>query len=165
MASIVLFHNQKNIFSKIIELFQDSPISHCGIGLTINGLPYVLHAAFLGVAFAPRDHLLQTHTIVAEFAIVPNVDAELMQAAEKYIGDSYDTFGLIGFLFVLLGRKIKRTIKNPFASKNALVCSELIVDADIDHLIPEFTGLVPEDTMPIDIYNICSNGKSFIRLT
>jgi hypothetical protein len=164
MASIVLFHNPKNLFSKLIELFQGSPISHSGIGMTVNGEEYVLHAGFTGVNLVPRAFLLRNHTIVAEFQVIPDIDKEMMQVADKHIGESYDVFGLLGYMFVMFGRWLKLKIHNPLASKSSVVCSELICEADPLQLIPEFAMLVPADTTPKDLFDICSNGKSFKRL-
>ena len=164
MISIVLFHNTTSIFAKIISWFEGSTISHAGIGLEIDGVPFILHAAWAGVQLIPRANVLENHTVVAEFETIPNISGEV-NLAESKIGEAYSVLTLFGYLFVLLGRKLHIGINNPLSCKSGTVCSQFVVEVDINHEIPEFDGLDPANIMPLDLYNICCAGKSFRRIS
>jgi len=165
MVSIALFHNTTDIFAKIIAWFEASPlqISHSALKVDVNGVPWILHAAWGGVAFIPMSEIMGNHTLVAEFQIIPDVSGEF-ENAKKRIGQAYDVLTLLGYLPVIFGRYLHIGINNPFYSKSAEVCSELIVEMDVNHLIHEFNGLDPADINPQDLFNICSTGSSFKRL-
>ncbi len=162
MATIALF-TSNNIFSRIIQFFEGSKISHSAIGIDIDGVSYFLHAAWGGVQLTARENVLSYDKLFAEFEVIPNIEDEVNTAKSK-IGEPYDTIGLFGFIFVLLARKLGIGIHNPLASKSAVVCSEFIIECDTQHLIPEFYGLDPETITPPDLFHICSNGKSFKEL-
>src|SRR5579884_2061336 len=112
MITIALF-SSNNFFSKIIQWFEGSPIAHSAIGLTINGQQFFLHAAWGGIQLTPRDSLLSTHVLMAEFEVIPNITGEV-EAAEKRIGQGYDVLTLFGYIPVLLGRFLHLGINNPF---------------------------------------------------
>lgn len=165
MVSIIFFHNTaNNITSKIIQWFEGgSQISHSALKVDVNGVPWLLHAAWGGVAFIPMSEIMGDHTVVAEFEVIPDISNEFEQA-KKRIGQPYDVLTLFGYIPVILGRYLHIGINNPFYSKSAEVCSELVVEMDVNHLIPEFSGLDPADIDPQDLYNICASGGSFRRL-
>jgi hypothetical protein len=169
MVSIVLFHNTESglsgLFSNIIADAEDSPqrISHSALKVDVNGVPWILHAAWSGVAFIPMSEIMGNHSVVAEFEIVPDVSKEF-EAAKGRVGQSYDVLTLLGYIFVVLGRYLHIGINNPMYSKSGEVCSELVIEMDVNHQIPEFEELVPADVTPQDLFNICSIGSSFRRL-
>lgn len=167
MVSIVLFHNTTTglmgILPKIIGWFTGSTISHSGLKIMVNGEAWILHAAWGGVAFIPMAEIMGNHTIVAEFEIVPDISSEFEQA-KKRIGQGYDVLTLFGYIPVILGKFLHIGIHNPFYSKSAEVCSQLVVEMDVNHLIHEFDGLDPADISPADLFKICSNGNSFKRV-
>jgi hypothetical protein len=162
MITITLFSGT-SILSKLIKFFQGGPVSHCGIGITLDGTPMFLHASLTGVQLTPREVLLKDHTIVAEFEIIPDIQNEI-KPDELRIGQSYDFIGLLGYLPIIFFRKFGIKINNPFASKSAAVCSEFVIEADVYHKIKEFDGLIPQDITPQDLYNICLNGTSFRKI-
>lgn len=162
MITIAIF-SSKNIISKIIEFILGKPTSHSAIGFEKNNKKFFLHAAWGGVQITPREEVLSNHKLIAEFKIIPDMTDEIILAENK-VGQPYDTIGLFGYIAVLIARKFKIGIKNPLASKSAVVCSEFIIDLDINKEIPEFIGLDPETITPRDLFDICSNGKSFIKL-
>lgn len=169
MVSIVLFHNTTSglmgLFPKAIAWFENSPqqISHSAIKVDVNGVPWILHAAWGGVAFIPMSQIMGNHTMVAEFEVIPDISGEV-ENAKKRVGQAYDVVTLFGYIFVILGRYLHIGINNPFYSKSAEVCSELVVEMDVNHEIPEFDGLDPANISPQDLFNICSTGKSFRRI-
>lgn len=167
MVSITLFHNTTpgfmGLFPKAISFFEKSNISHSALKVEVNGVSWILHAAWGGVAFIPMSEIMGNHTVVAEFKIIPDVSAEF-ENAKKRIGQPYDVLTLFGYLPVLLGRYLHLGINNPFYSKSAEVCSELVVEMDTNHEIKEFDGLDPANIDPQDLFDICSKGSSFRRL-
>ena len=168
MVSIALFHNTSTgflgIFPKIISWFEGSPISHSALKVDVNGEPWILHAAWGGVAFIPMSEIMGNHTLVAEFEIIPDVSAEFEKCKDQKVGQGYDVLTLFGYIPVILGRYLHIGIHNPFYSKSAEVCSELIVEMDVNHEIHEFDGLDPADISPADLFDICSKGSSFKRI-
>lgn len=159
MATIVLFSSNM-ILSKIIQWIQGSPIGHCGVGIEMDGNQYIFHAAYGGVQITSREKVLSNHTIVAEYEVLVNFDDEI-KIAKKRLGEPYDTIGLFGYIPVLIAKWFGIGIHNPFASKSAAVCSEFVVECDVNHEIPEFSGLDPENVKPKDLSEICEHGKSF----
>lgn len=162
MVTIALF-SSKMILSRIIMWITKGP-SHSAIGFEKDGKQYFLHAAWGGVQITEREKVLSNHTLMAEFEILANLDDEVLLAKEK-VGQPYDTIGLFGYLAVLIAKNFGIGIHNPLASKSAVVCSEFIVELDVNHEIPEFQGLDPADVSPRDLFDICSSGKSFRKLT
>jgi hypothetical protein len=169
MVSIVLFHSTASgiagFFSDLISDAEDSvqKISHSALKTEVNGDPWILHAAWEGVAFIPMSEIMGNHTIVAEFEIIPDYTKEF-EAAKGRIGQAYDVLTLLGYIPVILGRYLHIGINNPFYSKSAEVCSELIIETDTDGKIPEFDHLDPANVSPQDLFNICSASSSFKRL-
>lgn len=162
MVTIALF-TSKNILSLFIGFVLGKKVSHSAIGFEKGGKKYFLHAAWGGVQIEERDYILSKKELVAEFEILANMDDEL-KLAESKVGKPYDTLGLFGYIFVLLARKFNIGISNPLASKSATVCSEFVIDLDVNKEIPEFIGLDPETITPRDLYEICFNGKNFRKL-
>ena len=153
------------LFPKAIAWFENSPqkISHSALKVDVAGVPWILHAAWGGVAFIPMSEIMGNHTVVAEFEIIPDVSAEF-ENAKKRVGQKYDVLTLFGYIPVILGRYLHIGINNPFYSKSAEVCSELIVEMDVNHQIHEFDGKDPADIDPQDLYDICSKGPSFKKI-
>lgn len=149
----------------MIQGVEGNSIAHSAIGISYNGAPSFLHAAWGGVQVTPRATLLAApHTLVAEFEILPDLGDEI-SIAEKRIGEGYDVLTLFGYIPVLLGRKMGIGINNPFYSKSAEVCSEFIIELDVEKKIPEFDGKNPANVTPPDLFKILSEGKDFRRIS
>lgn len=162
MITIALF-SSKMILSRLIMWITKSPASHSAIGFEKDGKQYFLHAAWGGVQISERSVVLSTHTLVAEFEVLADLTDEVT-LAEKRVGEAYDTIGLFGYLAVLIARDFGLGIHNPLASKSAVVCSEFIVELDVNKEIPEFKDLDPADVSPRDLFDICSSGASFRKI-
>lgn len=156
----ITFFSSSSIISKIIGWLIGGNVSHCAIGFEKDNIKYFLHAAWGGVQITPRDEFLKEDYIVSEFEILINMQDEVI-LAEKSVGEPYDTIGLLGYIPVLLAKKFGIGIHNPLASKCAVVCSEFVVECDVNHEIKEFDGLDPANVTPKDLLDICTNGKSF----
>ena len=162
MITVTLF-SSNNFFSKIIQWFLGSKIGHSAIGFQMDGRQYFIHAEWAGVQITPREVVLATHTIVAEFSVIPDIQGEVILAQQR-VGQSYDLLTLFGYLPVLLGRKFGIGVNNPLTSKSAEVCSQFVIEVDTNHLIHEFDGLDPADITPPDLYRICKSGSSFKQI-
>ena len=168
MISIVLFSTKGSVFAKIvsslISWFEDgSRITHAGIGLNIDGVPHILHATWPKVVLVPRDQVLQSHNVVAEFEVIPDISNEI-EIAEKKVGEPYSLLTLFGYIAVVIGKYFGVGIDNPLSSKSAVVCSEFVVEVDVNHEIHEFDELDASDITPADLYFLCAYGDSFRRI-
>lgn len=160
MASVCLYSGN-NFFAKLVKWFTKSNISHAAVGLTgQDGKQYLLQAEGQGVILIPREW---QSGLVAEFQILAPVDNE-MALAEKKVGEPYAKLTILGIVIVGLAKYLGIGIHNPFYEKSAVICSEFVVESDTQHLIPEFNGIDPADVTPVDLFNICTNGKSFKRI-
>ena len=167
-VSVVLFSSKGSVFAKLvsslISWFEDgSRITHAGIGLNIDGVPHILHATWPKVVLVPRSQVLQTHNVVAEFEVIPDISNEI-EIAEKKVGEPYSLLTLFGYIAVVIGKYLGIGIDNPLACKSSCVCSEFVIEADSKHEILEFDGIDPADITPADLYFICADGKSFRRI-
>lgn len=77
----------------------------------------------------------------------------VLRICAQWLGRRYDYEGAAGFLWVALGRLIRRKLKNPLASSRALFCSEAIAAAlkELGH--PAFTDAEPATVSPQDLMN------------
>lgn len=158
----VAFFSGSTFFSKVIKLFTRSPISHSAIGFTGNdGKPYWLEAVGAGVRIIPRAWETDLY---AEFQVLPNVDNEVAMA-EKKVGEPYSKLTILGFALMIIAKWFGIGINNPFYQKSAVVCSEFVVESDSQHLIKEFDGLDPANITPAALFDICSKGVSFKKVT
>ena len=162
----LMFTKSSSIGSVLIRWISRSPVSHSVIGgLELCGVPVVIHASFGGVQISTMDEFLRHHTLVAEFALMPDVSQELQSAVRK-IGQRYNYVGLFGYIPVLLGRWLKKKWSNPFRSAISTVCSEFIDSVLDDGKIPEMKDLVPSETTPNDLLDVCraNTGGSFAQI-
>jgi hypothetical protein len=160
MITIGFFSND-NLLANVIKWFEGSPVNHCAIGFVKNGEQCWLQAAHAGIQVVDRGWL---SGLVAEFEIIPNIENEV-ELAEKRVGEPYDDLTLVGMAIIIIAKLFGIGFNNPFYQKAGAICSELIIEADIDHLISEFNGLDPANISPALLYQICLQGKSFKRIS
>ncbi len=160
MATIAFFSGS-SFFSRAIQLFTHSPISHAAIGFEKDGKKYWLEAVGAGVRIIPREWETDLY---AEFQVLPNIENEVA-IAEKKVGEPYAKLTILGFVIMMVAKWFGIGIDNPFYEKSAVVCSEFVVEADTQHLLPEFNGLDPADISPDNLYHICLTGKSFQKVS
>jgi hypothetical protein len=157
----IAFFSGNSFFSRMIKWFTHSPISHAAIGFVgKDGHQYWLEAVGVGVRIIPREWETDLY---AEFQVLPNVENEV-EIAEKKVGEPYSKLTILGFVIMMVAKWFGIGINNPFYEKSAVVCSELVVEADSQHLIPEFDGLDPADISPAALFDICLVGKSFRKV-
>ena len=155
------FFSGTSLFAQGIKLLTNSPVSHSAIGFCKDNKWYWLHAVGSGVQIVDRGW---EGNLYAEFQVLPDVQNEV-EIAERKVGEPYSKLTILGFVIMIIAKWFGIGIHNPFYQKSAVVCSELVVEADIYHLIHEFDGLDPADISPGVLFNICSNGTSFKKLT
>ena len=106
--------------SKLIRLFTNSQVSHCFI--LIND-ETVLHAGFPYVMGWYYQNFLKHNVVVATFEV--EVPEWRVKWAYAQAGKTYGWVTLFGMLFVLLGKRLKINIKNPFPdNEGTYICSE-----------------------------------------
>jgi hypothetical protein len=161
MITIGFFSND-NLVNRIVQWFQGSNINHCAIGFEQNGQQYWFEAGTRGgVQVVNRGYL---SGMCAEFQVLPDISKELQVAMQARLGQPYDYLTIFGFILMIIFHLLSINIDNPFYDKSSEVCSELIIEVDTQHLIPEFQGLIPANISPATLFNICSTGSSFKRL-
>lgn len=154
MRPTLLFTTTNTPISRLIRWVMGSRASHTAIGLLWEDVPVVVEATTGGVKNTPRALWAKDHIVIAEYSFKPGVVVDLSEAITG-LGRAYDYVGLLGYLVVLLGRRLGRKLKNPFAREAGLVCSEFVLCLDKEGSIPEWKGLDPEATTPEDLLQIC----------
>jgi len=160
-AITLIFSTASGIISWLIRKLQGADISHCAIGTSMHGVPVVIEDTVGGVRIYPRARWEKSHKLVREFEFIPNMEDGLRHSI-GHVGDAYDYAGLFGYVWVLLGRWLRKKWKNPFARANSAVCSEFILEMDPERkLVPEWEGLDPSSVTPRDLDQLCRLGRSF----
>ena len=123
-------------------------------------VPVVIEATIGGVKVTPRVHFFGGKTFVAEFEVLAPLD---VRSAVNDLGEKYDYVGLFGFLPVMIGRWMGKTIKNVLAQRGAVVCAELLVRADTLDAIVEWHHHAPDATTPEDLFEACMTDTMHFR--
>jgi len=125
--------HKKSIMSWVISKVTGDPFSHSYIKIPIDEMnsSTVFQAAFCNVHFLNYDSFLETNEVYKEFPVILSDDQYLN--AKKFMfkesGKKYAVMELIGFIWILLIRKLfKKNIKNPFFNgQNSYICVELVL--------------------------------------
>jgi len=157
----VMFGTSRGLLSRVIRWVTKSPASHALIGFEVEGVPCVLHATVGGVQISLRAKWERNAKVVAEYRTIVQPD---IRHAVTHIGDHYDYVGLLGYVWVLAWRALKKRVKNPLASSRSVVCSEFLLHLNHDDAFPEWSDLDPETTTPRDLMERCERNISFRRL-
>ena len=142
-----------SIISAVVRWFTGSKTSHVWLLFddTFFGLPMVLESADVGFRLIPYENFKAQHNTVLAVLDPPYpLDVGVREAA-MWIGESYDYTGLVGSVFVLLGRWLKRKWRNPWASPKALFCTESVVRVMQASHYPGSETLDPTGTTPQDL--------------
>ena len=160
MSVTIGFFSNDSLFCRAIQLVTGSNINHAAIGFVKDGKPMWLQASVNDVSIVDRGWL---EGLTEEYEILIDVENEV-EMCEKKVGEKYAFVALLGFLFMIVLGWFGIKISNPIPEPSCAFCSELVVEMDVNHLIPEFAGLRPEDISPAALRNICANGKSFKKI-
>lgn len=110
----------------------------------------VLEAARDGFRLVTFERFLMHNTVVELIDVQSTLNQGLAHVS-SWVGSRYDTLGLFGMVWVVLGKWLKRRWKNPFGSSRSMFCSEAIVRALRADGFPEASKLDPEATSPADL--------------
>jgi len=153
MVCIGFSTQRRNLVSRFIRWVTSSEASHTWLLMhdPLFDMYMVMEAHELGFRLVPFSRFSRHNDVVAVFEPEQDLSAGL-HAAAHWLGYVYDFAGLLGGLWVMLGRVLtRRRWRNPFRSRKALFCSEAVV-----RLLKagRFTGaekLHPEETTPQDL--------------
>jgi hypothetical protein len=160
----VIFTADNSWVSKAIRFITRGKTSHAALTSSIGGVPVLIHASIGGVQVTPRRKWLRSNRAVAEFVPASGEGFDLGLAA-RALGERYDYVSLLGFIPVLIARRIGARIRNPFARSNATVCSEFVVRAAAGQgRLQALIGLDPERTTPQDLLRACEQESGLFRV-
>jgi hypothetical protein len=148
MKITVGFSKNNKIFSKIIRWATRSNVSHCYIVINHRSNPewkLVSHAQGLNVHYVSYQHFAQCNEIIQEIEVP--ITEELAKKAEELrwtkSGTPYGWLQVLGYVWVLFGKWIGKSWKNPLADGgHTHVCVEWVaVQIGLDHA----ETMTPED--------------------
>ena len=119
------FSTRKGFLSALVRLATKSDTSHAFMLIEIDGLPMVIEAEAAGFRMVTYERFTREgNQVVGLYALdVPNDSLRWFYEA---LGEKYDVSGLLGTVWVLVGRWFRLKWRNPFASSRGLFCSEAI---------------------------------------
>jgi hypothetical protein len=118
----------------IISAIMGAEYDHVYLEFKVEDQDLIFQASHMLVHAINKIEFLKSAIILKEYYIelTAEQEAKLKQFVLISIGRRYSTLGLIGILWVLLGRRFGKEWKNPFNDGDtAFFCSEL-VDAALD---------------------------------
>jgi hypothetical protein len=122
MRLFVGFTTNECWISRAIRWFTKSPRSHAYLHFAADSIDIVFEAAWDGFRMAPLSDrgMCWTEIEVTKFVNVTKAFA----TCNGWWMTPYDYRGLFGEAWVMLGRWLGRTWRNPLASPHAMYCSE-----------------------------------------
>jgi hypothetical protein len=143
----------KNIFSRAIRWLTGSKTSHTWLLFddTFFGLPMVMEATEVGFRLLPYDNFKAEGNDIIALIEPPYALDEGVQQAARWLGERYDFTGILGSVFVLLGRWLKKKWRNPLAGSKSMFCSEAVVRVMQAAKYPGSDAFDPEATTPQDL--------------
>lgn len=133
--------------SKIIRWFTDSKASHCFFIYYDEDWQrnMVLEATEGGYKITPFSYY--EADLVAKFTPKYSVETGLTKSID-WLGEGYDYVGLIGMIWVEIGRWLKRNWYNPCRDPKAMFCSEAIARVMKESNYPGTEDWDPESIDP-----------------
>lgn len=141
------FSYGNGILPKIIKFFTKSTVSHTFLLIDDKT---VLEAGSNGFVELPFEDWKKDNNLVTLVNPIVPLDKGF-EAAQKWIGEPYAYGALIGFIWVLIGRVLRRKFHNPFYERKALFCSEANTRIVKDSNWPGSDKLIPSGTSPQDL--------------
>lgn len=143
----IAFSTSDGFVSKAIRCFTGSKVSHCFFVYWDEDFQrdMVMEATKGGFRIVPFAHYVDQ--VVEIITPAHDVDPGL-KAAVDWLGTAYDYTGLIGMIFVEVGRWLKRKWKNPLQSAHAMFCSEVVLRSLQSANYPGADKLDPGSTDP-----------------
>jgi hypothetical protein len=150
------FSTSKNSWiSKIIRWFTDSTVSHCFFIYWDKDWQrdMILEATEGGFKITPFSNYEKD--LVAAFTPKYSVEQGLIKSID-WLGEDYDYVGLIGMIWVELGRWLHRKWRNPWRDAKSMFCSEAISRIMIESNYPGTSGWDPQSIDPQMLMNFFS---------
>ena len=126
------FITSNSLLSRVIRWMTRETITHVIIDdLQLCGRDVVLEAVGKGVTISDRARTLEGCEVV-DIIDVPTGAAfkstVIYNVIRDNLGAGYDYTGMLGYLWVMLGRALKQRWHNPLGNAKSYVCVELAVD-------------------------------------
>lgn len=155
--------------TKIIKYFSDSKFSHCFIKYVDKYDTYLIYESKgLGEKIYPFQLLEEKNIIYSEFELIGVYDERnFLHTIYNRIGHSYSYLQLIGYLPVILMKKIfHKKIKNPFRDgEEATTCNEAITIVMRDALgFDDLKNINLDDLDLRWLFEFCSNHSKLKRI-
>jgi len=159
-TTLVGFSTSNELVSRLIRFFTKAKVSHTFLVIRAPFLEedLVIEAAWAGFRATTLRRFKKKNTVVALMKPAVPLDKGLRDAL-TWLGESYDFGGLFGMAFVLLGRWLRRKVRNPLHDSRAIFCSEantLVLQASG---YPGADVLDPTETSPADLLEFMSHGS------
>ena len=155
------FSCSNSLISKLIRKVTKGETSHCFIMFNMEGSNYdpalIFESGSKGPTFVEFSEFIKSDRIVAMFD--SKVDLmEGIEAYSQYLGKDYDFSGLIGGLFVMLGRAFGKVWRNPL-NTNKLTCIELTLGILTKAKYPGIEEFSKRCETPQDLLDFLWTGK------
>ena len=156
MNLFVGFNTTDAWVSRAIRRFTKSPRSHAYLRFELEELDVVFEAAWDGFRMAPISTRGDTWT---EIDVTSYADTrQALDTCKRWWMTPYDYAGLFGEAWVMIGRWLGRTWRNPIASPHAMYCSEavcyVLLAAGRPYLTAALSDLKPRDTDPGELLTL-----------
>ena len=152
---IIGFSTRKsNLLSRFIKWMMGAKFSHTFLIFNVSGVYLLLEAGNTGVTIDNLSHYAKSSQLVKKLylKLPPEQELAVTQAGLKRLDEPYNFFGLIGFLFVLLQRKLGWKQKNPLDVRGSVFCSQFLVEVLGEAGYLDYKTLDPAAVSPEDLY-------------
>lgn len=129
MSDRIGFSTGAGLLSRIIRWFSRSSVSHAWLlyyDVDFNR-DMVLESTLEGVRIIPFEVFQKHNKIIKVFTPDFSLKVGLAKAGE-ILGEQYDFTGLLGMVWVMLGRWLRKKWHNPLDSTKGLFCSEFVAN-------------------------------------
>jgi len=113
----------------------------------------VMEATEVGFRYIPFS-VFSGKNDVLEVITPPHPLDKGVHMANAWLGESYDFVGLFSTFFVIVGRWLKRKVKNPGQSSRAMFCSEAVTRVIQASEYPGTVDLDPASVTPQDLLDL-----------
>ena len=146
------FSTSNSLVSRIIRWATGSKVSHTWLLLEdmVDGVSMVMQATGQGFQLITYERFLKGSTVVDVIDPKQPIDVGVKDALQ-WLGEPYDTVGLVGMAWVELGRLFKRNWRNWLHSSSAMWCSESCIYVMQAAKYPGADKLVPSQVSPEDL--------------
>jgi hypothetical protein len=155
------FSASNGFLSRMIRKVTSGETSHCFILFNMEGSNYdpvlVFESGNKGPAFVEFSEFIKSNRIIE--LIDSKVD--LMEGIEAYsqcLGKDYDFAGLVGGLFVMVGRAFGKVWRNPL-NTNKLTCIELTLGILTKAKYPGIEEFSKQCETPQDLLDFLRKGE------